>query len=294
MSRRSWLSTCGVAMLACFAGGIGLGFNWARNRQPNPVAPAPSAQPTPAQQPPWAKPLATAKPHAPTNEVTIEKAEEIQELLTQAGLHALVFKYPKPTDSVVRFRAEIEVDGTKRDGFGEIIAPEGFFPFSDDSYQEVLFLWVRDSPDVSGKEHWRIVCRVTARERPLGDDPLNPAPGIDGRMKTLGTSTGVHRITVPIWNGRTDGIRPLPPLSTIQIPTPLPMDREVCIAEIRGISHRAEATLVATAVSALGSPVSFAANPLPACALLNLPRKHGICTIRLMCRLNSTKSATAR
>jgi hypothetical protein len=248
MCQKSWLLASALATIAAFGGGLGAGFFWATKGQ-TPVEAAPRPDPGNAK--------ANSKP-APPDGVRLERLQDAEGLLESAGQPTVMLKFSG--NRYLKFWAELETNGETRQVLESTSRP--MFEFAGPiPHNEGDFVWLRARTETPGVEAWRMATR--------------------GKNAWSGGSTTVHLFDRP-GKATIKSYGTMQPESVLKIPELLPLDRAVCLKEVREISDHGERALVASNAGLIGSAAS--ANPLATCAALVAPKTAGICTIRLMCK----------
>jgi hypothetical protein len=156
------------------------------------------------------------------------------------------------------------------------------------------FLWVRDESPTEGTETWTVACRRDlVAVKSSGFKVTNPLVEASATQSNLETRSNSNNFTATkqIWRGKkpnaTGGVQ------AGSIASPLPIDREVCLKEIRetGFRHDMWKTLGASVVGLLGSP-SQGSPLMPAAALApgraDEPEERH--TIKVMCKAVTEKA----
>jgi hypothetical protein len=245
MGRKTWWLASAALTLAAFGGGIGVGFLW----RPTAETGADGAPRSGTEQAP-------PKPPAPRDGMYLEHHKDAERLLDLALLPGFLLKFSG--NKYVKFWAELETDGQTRPiaevSSRPIIQFAGPIPHDAGD-----FVWLRLRTGTPGKEIWRMVLR--------GKDSVqfaNMEAYLFGRTPIKST-------------------RELLPAPVHEIPEPLPLDRALCLKEVREIGEVDDRVQLASSFGLLGSGAWT--GPLVTCAMLSAPRTAGICTIRLMCRV---------
>src|SRR5262249_60514394 len=119
--------------------------------------------------------------------------------------------------------------------------------------------------------------------------PPTPSGTGDGvRVEVTGGGVkSASRTHVQVWSpGVAKVVRRLPSASEVTITSPLPTDREICLKEFRERNEAAIAANAASTVGLLADPLQ--GTPLQR-VLVNGRKLDGLCTIRLMCKVDSEK-----
>jgi len=240
-----------VVALAAFVAGIGLGFGWARSRQTVAEVPSSAGQST----------AGSSAATAPPTGFRLEARKEAEDLLDAAGQTVALLKF-SGTD-YIKFWGEIENDGRVVEFIEVTSVP--FIGNIDTVSRSGDFVWIRsNATGIPGREQWRMTIRGKDQFA-FGNMEIDPFRK-EGRAPSK-------------------SVRPLPAVSQIKIPDPLPVDRAVCLREYREISDGGEQALVELAVNLLGVLATPSVGQFPACALCGAGGSDEICTIRLMCKV---------
>jgi hypothetical protein len=246
MCQKTWWLVSAVLTIAAFGGGVGVGFLWrAKGGATVDAAPRPDAETK-----------APTKPPAPPSGMHLEHHKDAERLLHLAFQPGILLQFSG--DKYVKFWAELETNGETRQIVQVSSRPFVQFagPIPHDAGDVV---WLRVRTGTPGTEIWRMVLR--------------------GKNSTQFAVMEAYLFgRVPIRS--TQDLLPAP---VHEIPEPLPLDRPVCLHEAREISELDDRVQLVSNVGVLGS--AALTDPLTKCALLAAPRTAGICTIRLMCRV---------
>ncbi len=259
MCQKIWWLATAVLTIAAFGGGLGVGFLWVPKGLP-PVEAAPRPEPENAK--------ANPKPPAPPDGLRLEHIKDVEAILDRVGQPIVVLKFSG--NKYVRFWAEVETNGETRQILEATSQP--FLGFAGPiPHQEGDFVWLRSRMETPGVEHWRMTAR-SKNGASFGTMPVHlfDRPGA---------------VTIKSYGA-------IQPASVLKIPEPMPLDRAVCLTEVREISDKGERVLLASNAGLVSSAAS--ANPLATCAALLAPKTAGICTIRLMCKVYPEDTAAGK
>jgi hypothetical protein len=250
MCKKTWCLISALLTLAAFGGGVGVGF-LCRPKQETLEARAARLDPKKAQP--------KGKPSTPPKGMRLKFLKEAQEMLESAGQPNVMLKFAG--NRYIKFWAEIEMNGETRRILEVTSRP--IIQFAGESPHDAgSFVWLRLRTQTPGKEAWRMRLR--------GKD---------------GASFGNMEVYLFGRSAKAEikSTRELLPAPVHKIPKPLPLDRPVCLMEAREISDKGERMSLGSHVALLGS--AALANPLPMFAGVVTSKNPGICTIRLMCKV---------
>jgi hypothetical protein len=250
MGQKSWWLASAVLTIAAFGGGVGIGFLlWSKEHTSGPAAPRP--EPGSAQ----AKP----KPPTPPGALRLERLKDAEGMLEAAGQPVVLLKFAG--NKYVKSWGDVETNGETRRIMEVTSRPIVQFA-REVPHDTGDFVWLRLPTEIPGKEVWRMTLR--------GKDA---ASGANMEVYLFGRPR-----KVPI-----KSTRMLVPTPVRKIPESLPLDRAVCLMEVREISDQGDQMLLAWSTGLLGS--AALPHPLATCALMVAPKTVDICTIRLMCKV---------
>jgi hypothetical protein len=249
MCQKTWCLASTVLILAAFGGGVGVGWVWRSKEEP-----IVAAGPRPDEENPQAK----SKPPAPPDGVRLERLKDAESLLDSVFQPNVMLKFSG--NKYLKFWAEIETNGRTRQIVEANSRP--FFQFPGPIPHDAgEFVWVRQGTGTPGRETWRMVVRA--------------------KNATQFANMDVHLFgQAPIKS--TQALLPAP---IHEVPDPLPLNQPVCLKEVREISEVDDRVQIASNMGLLGSAIWL--DPLTRCATVVAPKTAGICTIRLMCRVES-------
>jgi hypothetical protein len=274
-SRGGWLLVCLLLVPMSLAVGIGIGIMLARSPQIGlglpPAAPAPQA--------------ATA---APPVGIRVEHVQAAEEVFAIAGQRAVVLKY---TGGDVDFWVEIDAQGRtdKIAGWRFGSGDAGLKQPGPDQTIEGYFVWVRgeDNDDRSpGNEKWTVAYRrglVTTQAAVI--EGANPAVQVNFFQSLKESSGWSLAHGVQVWRGKPTGGYMTFTSDLGSIPSPLPVDQEVCVKGFRAERKQEKTVIPSAIVSMLGIVGSPQGGPFLAAAALSTEKETiDVHTIRVMCK----------